>query len=256
MKGIKRLGLDDMFFNSESELEPVCISGLENEKATLIFNKDFNNETISNLIYRIDNIRQSGSYVKLDIYFSSDGGDIDSMFMLADYINSIEDDFEIVIKVNGGVCSAGFYILFLLENTQVLFGESSWGMIHLGTTWLDARGLLDPRKDNYSHNKFHKSEMDRLNKKFKDLIEQLKLTPKEKKYIYNGNDLHLCKSRLEEIYNDYFMKKDYNRPEMLEKYLNLKIQQKQLTDMISSVEEGFLRYGRDKTLEEIGLARE
>ena len=255
MKEIKRLGLDDMFFSSEAELEPVCVSGLNNEKATLIFNKDFNNETISNLIYRIDNVRQSGSYAKLDIYFSSDGGNIDSMFMLADYINSIEDDFEIVIKVNGGVCSAGFYILFLLENTQVLFGESSWGMIHLGTTWLDARGLLDPRKDNYSHNKFHKSEMDRLNKKFKDLIEQLKLTPKEKKYIYNGNDLYLCKSRLEEIYNDYFMKKDYNHPKMIETYLDIKTQAESLNTHLESLKKGFIKYGTKSTLEEIGLKR-
>ena len=246
-----------MFCGGEGALEPICNTGLTDEKATLIFYEEFTKESITNLIYRIDNIKQSGSYSRLDLYFSSPGGDVDSMFMLAEYINSIEnEDFEIIIKVNGGVCSAGFYILFLLDNVKVEFGESSWGMVHLGTTWLDARSLLDPRQENRSFDKFHKSEMDRLNNLFKELIEKFPLTAKEKKHIYSGNDLHMNKIRLEEIYNEYFMKQDYNHPEMIETYLSLKMQQKQLSDMIENLEEGFKKYGTDETLEDIGLDRE
>lgn len=234
------------------KLEPICYTGLQEEKGVMIFNDEFTTESITELIYNIENVRQSGSYKCLDLYFSSQGGELHSMYRLVDYINNLEG-LDINLIVDGEIASAGFYTVFLLENVNVIFNEACYGMIHLGDTYVSVRGQLDNTAPKYSWDKFHKTHMKNINNKFKEFILDLDLTEKEKKHILQGKDLFLYKEKLEKVYEVYRNKKFYESDEAIETYIALKEQQSNIKKTLKEMEEHFKKYSKIDVTKELGL---
>ena len=231
-----------------------CYSGLQDEKCVLVFDNEFRSESIARLIYDIENFRQNPSYNRMDLYFSSNGGCLQSMYRMVDYLNNIEN-FEINIIVDGEVASAGFYMIFLLENENVgvVFTETSYGMIHLGDTYVSARGQLDKRPSKFSFEKFKKEDIELLNKKFVDLIDELSLSKEEKNHIMNGQDFFLSKDRLEKVYEDYQDKKYFEDEATINSYIELNTQYKQIKLAKELMEDGFKKYLNLDIKKELGI---
>lgn len=236
----------------EKICEPVCYTGLKDEKGVIVFNEEFTQETITELIYNIENLRQSESYKCLDLYFSSPGGELHSMYRLIDYLNNLEG-LDINLIVDGEIASAGFYTVFLLEDVNVIFNEACYGMIHLGDTYISVRGQLDKTAPKYSWDKFHKNHMNNMNNKFKNFILELGLTDKEKKHILCGKDLFLHKEKLEKLYDEYRNKKFYSSDEAIQTYITLKEQQTNIQKSLKEMEKNFIKYSNIDITKELGL---
>lgn len=232
----------------DNGLKPVIYTGMQDQKTVLVFNDCFAHETITHLINNIESARQVGGYSIIDLYFTSDGGSADSMFMLADYLNNVRD-IQINIIVTGMVASAGFYILLLIDNeyVNIIFNKCCSGLIHLGDNLISYRGQLAPENSRYNYDKFVSDHLEKLNEFFKnDILPKLNLSKKDLKHINEGKDLMLHGDELEKIINEYHENKYFNSDESVEHYVNLQQKISEYAELIGDFKNKFQKYiGKD-----------
>lgn len=168
----------------------------------IVFSDEFTDETIKGLIYEIEDMTSEFEEKdKLTLYFSSIGGNLNSLTMLVDYLNNLEVEIDIVI--HGNIYSAGFFTIFLLKKHNVIFTISSLGMVHKGYTTVFTSELLDTNKK-YSTDIVRVEHLNKLNKYLEDkVISKLNLTKKELDMYNLGQDVYFDNDRLEELYKDF-----------------------------------------------------
>lgn len=196
--------IEDLIF-PDKNIRPIVYTGLQNQKSVLYFNDYFEKKPIYELINNIETIRQVGSYSTIDLYFTSNGGYIDSLFVLSDYLNHIED-IEINFIVNGMVASCGFNILVLIDNEHIHlnFNDFCTGLIHFADNIISSRAQQSSEADRYVIEKFAKSELDRLNNWFKsEILPYLGLSKTDLKHLEEGKDVLLTKDELETAVDNY-----------------------------------------------------
>ena len=225
----------------KNRITPIVYTGMENQCTTIYFNNDFEFESIYNLMTDIDSIRQIGGYNRINLYFTSMGGDSECLFALADYFNQISD-IEIDLIVNGGVASAGFYILLMINNPNVhiIFTQGSYGVIHLGDTLLSSRGSLSKESERYNWNKFREKDIQELNKYFKEeYINKLKLRKEDRKRLNQGQDLHLFKDELEDVVYSFQERAYYESEEFMNDYREAKERVQELNHILETMKENY-----------------
>lgn len=236
----------------KDNLKPVILNDLHDEKTVITFNDYFDHAPIVELINNIEAIRQTGGYSDIDLYFTSDGGDIDYLFMLADYLNNI-DDIQINIIVNGMVASAGFYILLMIDNTKnikILFNKFCRCLIHLGDTYISARSQLSQEDCRYNFDKFHANDINNINKFFKEeIFPKLNLSKKDIKHLNEGRDLILDSDEFEEIVTNYRNKQYYNSEDSIGDYLVLLQQKIEIDNLLEQMDSNFDKYSDKETLD-------
>lgn len=234
---------------------PVVYTGMENQKTILVFDDIFETKSITRLINDIESVRQIGGYSVIDLYFTSDGGSADSMFMLSDYLNNLED-IHINLIVTGMVASAGFYILLLINNpcVNIEFNKCCSGLIHLGDTYVSCRGQLASENSRYNYDKFVSDHLDKLNDFFKkEILPKLNLSKKDLKHINEGKDLMLCADELEKMINEYHDKIFFESDEAVEQYIMLNEKIEQYAIALDKMREGFSKYADRDIDKELGI---
>lgn len=225
----------------KNRITPIVYTGMENQSTTIYFDDGFEFETIYNLISDIDSIRQIGGYSKINLYFSSNGGNADCLFVLSDYLNQI-DDIEIDFIVTGMVASAGFYILLMVNssNINIIFNDGCFGVLHLGDTWLSSRGRLSNDSGRYDWNKFKEKDINNLNSYFRiNYINKLKLSKEDRKRLNQGQDLHLEKKELEDIVYSFQERRYFESEEFLKNYADLKFSVEELQNNIKELKDKY-----------------
>lgn len=245
---------EDEYIN-EHKTAPIVYTGMQNQKTVIIFNDYFNNKTITNLINDIESIRQIGGYEIIDLYFSSLGGETDTLFILADYLNGIQG-IKINFRVNGMVASCGFDILLLINNNNInlTFNQHCSGLIHLGDTWLSARSQLTTEEGRYNLEKFRAEDLKKLNEYFKnEIISNLNLSKKDIKKLNEGGDVILHAKELKEIVTKYHECKYFNSEESISDYVSIQEDISELLSLAIDFKEKFKRYAKIDIDKELGI---
>lgn len=238
----------------DNGLKPVVYTGMKDQKTVVAFNDYFEHEAIIGLIYNIESIRQIGGYDTIDLYFSSPGGVTDTLFILSDYLNNI-NDIKINFIVNGEVASCGFYILLLIENSNIdlIFNEHCSGLIHLGDTYISARGQLTSEESRYNWDKFRAKDLEKLNNYFKELILKLNLSEKDREKLNEGRDVIFHGDELEKIVNEYHNNRYFNSDEAVEHYVSLQQKISEYTVLIGDFKNKFQQYAGKDIDKELGI---
>ena len=235
-----------------SSYEPIVYGGMCNQSTVVMFNDCFEHDTINKLINDIESIRQIGGYSSIDIYFTSMGGVADTLFVLSDYLNNI-DDIHINFIVNGMVASCGFYILLLIdnENIDLIFNSCCSGLIHLGDVYISARGQLVAEEGRYNIDKFYAEDLKRLNDYLKnELIHKLNLSKKDIKQLEQGKDVMFHKDELEKIVMDFRNRRYYQSEKAIEDYAGLLHKAHELNESLEKMQENYKKYN-DRDIDEI-----
>lgn len=257
-KGQNKLYNDFESTPIDNGLEPVVYTGMQNQKAVVTFDDYFKHETITRLINKIESIRQIGGYEEIDLYFTSLGGVADTMFILADYLNNIKD-IRINFLINGMVASCGFYILLLIENHNIdlIFNEHCSGLIHLGDTYISARGQLTTEESRYNWEKFRAEDLKRLNEYLKkEIIPRLNLSKKDMKQLNEGGDVMFHGDELEKKVNEYHNNRYFNSDEAIEHYVNLQQKISEYAVLIRDFKDKFQQYTGKDIDKELGIEHE
>lgn len=167
------------------------------------FEGGFNSYNIHKLIYDIETIRQSGKHTVMDLYFSSHGGYYTDMQHLITYIERLQG-LHINIIVTGYVCSAGYWILPLLnlnEHVTITFTEAAEGMIHLADVKLSVRDTYtkDHNFTNFAHDRLAKT-----NAKLLEVAQHIGLSEEQVTMIKEGKDVWLDRDELKDTLNEYY----------------------------------------------------
>lgn len=188
-----------------SHIGPVVATGCRNQNSVIYFTGSFQPSDIRHLMNDIEIVRQTFGYSSVDVYFASNGGFIKDLFVLADYLNGIED-IKVNIIISGMIASCGFYLLPLIDNSniEIYYNDHAQGMIHLADNMLSQRDQLG---DNPTPSKFYKKELEDLNKwLIENVVDHLGLTEDEVNRVKGGEDVYLNCERLElavKTYNDW-----------------------------------------------------
>lgn len=192
----------------ETHVGPVVIpTTAKDQRSIICFDGGFTIDEIRNLINDIENVRQTPGFSEVDLYFSSRGGYLKDLSMLADYLNNI-DDFKVNFICNDMCASCGFFILLEIdnENVRIRILESAYGVIHLATQYLDARDMLG---DDFRPAKFYKRNLDETNKIIMEKLSKCGLTDEELKRVKEGEDIYLDNVRLEKVIKTYIDYRTY-----------------------------------------------
>jgi ATP-dependent protease ClpP protease subunit len=191
----------------EPRVEPVIYSGIEPTKGVFYFDDAFTKESIIGLINDIEQFRQGG-YTGLDLYFQSNGGDVDYLFTLADYINTLPEGFDLTILPNGMCASAGFYIMLMVERANIVFLKPAYGMIHLASCYINSYALYNNDKTTHDYSKFRLDNIKELNDFIKEeYIKNLDVAEDDLKQILEGKELYFSNEEFEKVVISYANKK-------------------------------------------------
>lgn len=115
---------------SEIKEEQVTISLEEakqllflDQRHTLIFNNTITTETVNELINELSN------FTLVDIFFSTEGGEMSAMNALLQYLNKRKEDFKIILTDE--ICSAGTFILTDFEGEIEISKGLDFILFHL-----------------------------------------------------------------------------------------------------------------------------
>lgn len=214
---------NDMGLLPIKEERPIVLTGMMGQKTVMYFDDEFDKEPITRLINDIEMARQVGGYSVIDLYFSSLGGNADTLFVLGDYLNNIED-IDINFIVNGMVASCGFLILLLIDNEKIHIScnQFSSGLIHLADIYLSTRDQRSSEEDRYRFSKFLKSEVEKLNKWIlNDVVPLLPLSDKDKQKISEGEDVMFSGDELDSLIRKYQYNRFMRTERFLEEYVSI-----------------------------------
>lgn len=142
-----------------------------------IFEDDICAETVQGLINELNN------YTKIDLFFSTNGGEAASMEALIHYLNGRKED--ITIYLTNEICSAGTFLLVYFEGCVLISKNLDFILFHS----ID-RAMLSRRKSPVSRVELLK-QLDELNLETVERFRKLGLTEKEIKRYKAGHDVIL-----------------------------------------------------------------
>lgn len=158
---------------------------------TIVFSKNINEKNVQNLIDTINH------YAFVNLYFSTNGGRLDCMGILTDFLNHRFENNSLKLTLFDFVASAGTLLLLDYE-----------GPIYVK----DLRGFLfhapDILTNNVRKDKFQKNIEEQLvkdNDIFYERLLSLGLSKAEVKKIKEGDDVYVFRDELHRIKRDLFV---------------------------------------------------
>ncbi len=145
---------------------------------TQIFDEDINVDSVQKLINELNN------YSKIDLFFSTVGGQLTAMEALIHYLNSRKED--IAIYLTEEICSAGTFLLTDFEGELYLSENLDFILFHMGD-----RLMYSNRKSGAVSKKELMKQLKAINKTLTAKFEKLGLTPQEVKKFKQGYDVIL-----------------------------------------------------------------
>jgi ATP-dependent protease ClpP protease subunit len=198
------------------DIQPKCCIIGNN---TINFQDDINFSTISCLMSCIDaTIQNQGFDGTLIIYFDTHGGELSSIYTLADYLNTVvNQDVEIVIKIVGDCYSAGtFFILETLDRCVFEISDFAHLMIHT-----PLRQLKDRNSNNF--NETDNSNSENYTEHIIEILEQLEIPEDIIKDFRRGNHIYFTGLEFRNYLDNYYSKLEEESQlteiERVEKYL-------------------------------------
>lgn len=176
-------------------LSPIVYTGVVNQSSVVLFDYDFSTTDVMQFINDMERIRQLDGYSKVKIYYRSNGGDVDALVMMADYLNNFNKEVDLIVI--GMVCSCGFYLLPMISNplVNIILTPTSCGMLHLVDIILFSRELLSNNKNKESV--FNRRRSDDLNEwLLNNYATKLGLTESDLEAIRSGEDVYLNRDEL------------------------------------------------------------
>lgn len=176
-------------------LIPIVYTGMVNQFSVVLFDYDFTTTGVMHFINDMERIRQLDGYSKVKIYYRSNGGDVDALVMMADYLNNFNKEVDLIVI--GMVCSCGFYLLPMISNplVNIVLTPTSCGMLHLVDIILFSRELLSNNKNKESV--FNRRRSDDLNEwLLNNYATKLGLTESDLEAIRSGEDVYLNREEL------------------------------------------------------------
>lgn len=158
---------------------------------TIIFENQISNKTVQNLINNIN------SYQFVNLYFSTNGGRVDSMKILVDFLNHRYAENSIKIILFNELVSAGTYMLIDYHG-PLFIKDLRYFMFHAP----DIR-LNTIRNDAYD--KKIKEMLDQHNEIYYEDIASLGLTKAEIKKIKEGGDIYIYQEDFSRIKRQLFL---------------------------------------------------
>ncbi len=144
---------------------------------TQIFDSEISVETVQNLINELNN------YGKVDLFFSTNGGQMVAMEALLHYLNERKEDITIILTDE--ICSAGTFLLTDFQGCLKLSKGLDFILFHIGDrmTYANRKGDLS-RKDLLA-------QLKELNEELARKFSALGLNSKELKKFKAGYDVIL-----------------------------------------------------------------
>lgn len=151
---------------------------MEQFEHTVIFNEEINHETVQDLIDKLS------SHNFVNLYFSTDGGQLSDMEVLIEYLNYRHATTSLRLHLNGYVASAG--VLMLTHYTGPIFiGKSFYAFVFhapdITINTIRKTGFEDGAK----------KVLGARNRKFFQDWKNIGLTTKEIKDIEEGKDIYI-----------------------------------------------------------------
>lgn len=224
----------------ETSCSPIVYTNMENQKSVLVFDDEFCKEAITKLINDIESIRQIGGYSEIDLYFSSVGGYADYLFILSDYLNNVED-IHINFIANGIMSSCGFYILLLIDNSNIdiLFNQTAYGLIHLADIFISSRGQLSKDSSRYNFDKFTNDNLKVLNEFLKKELDKLDISKQDREKLEQGQDVYLFRDELEKVIIQYHQTKYYESEGFISGMIEMKNNIEMLQDKYKEIKKQY-----------------
>jgi hypothetical protein len=173
----------------QKALEEQHPDGIQMETRSYWFNDDFTFETIDRLTQELESLFTCTDNVNL--YLTSQGGDLAAMMYLWDFMENNRE--KITLVANYSIASAGFFLFVHYTGNRKVLPCTS-GMLHNGEMMMSFRNI----KDKHGHEQFY---FRKKNKNDEYLITPIKdkLTQKELKRFYKGEDIYISEERLREL---------------------------------------------------------
>lgn len=160
----------------------------------IYFNDELTSNNVSQLINKIESKLNKDDI--LEIYFSTEGGSLESSMVLVDFINKkVEEEYKIEIIASGEISSGGLIIFADLEcRKRVLDKDLVYGIAHTPGIYVSTRSINNKTKtDSYFINK-----SDLLNSFALERYKKIGITDKEEEDMLNGMDVIIKGDRLME----------------------------------------------------------
>lgn len=150
---------------------------LLDQRHTIIFNDTIKTDTVNDFINELSN------FTLVDIFFSTEGGEMSAMNALLQYLNKRKDDFKIILTDE--ICSAGTFILTDFEGEIEISRGLDFILFHL----ID-RIMYTKRVGEISKIQLAKQLKD-LNQELAEKYSKLGLSSKEISRFKSGRDVIL-----------------------------------------------------------------
>lgn len=209
MKGIGAKGCYGI--GNGTVFSPVINEDGDNSKNIYVFNDEFTKESIPNLMFAIEKIKQSGCQ-KLNLFFNTIGGVMSEMLNLKDYLNSVED-MNINIICNEELSSAGFVIMFMLDNENISIEISDYAlcMIHLASFYINTNDLKSKLSANAQESLKFLSINDNFNKDILKMLELAGMSTEKIKCVSDGQEVYMSGKEMKLYLKNYKQYKDNKR---------------------------------------------
>ena len=155
------------------------------------FNADINGESLRQFIADVNEIPPDSD---VDIYFTTDGGEVPSYYCMLDILNNIENHVNLI--ASGSIQSSGFDVFFKANVSSKSILPYTIGMIHFPVI----EGTLNSHKlPVEGPQKVFLAQMHKDNITSYAYLKELGLTPKELKLFKSGKDCYFSTERLNEL---------------------------------------------------------
>lgn len=155
---------------------------------------EISQDTINLLMEALNQFEHNnlGKDDRLHIYFDSEGGDVNSMYVLIDIIN--RNKFIIELTGTGSLYSAAFLIFFSVKCVRKLL-PGTIGMCHFIRTNIEVNGT----KGYYTQDKVHQQWNKYQNQWIVRFCQQIGMTASEIARVKKTEEVYLHHSRLQEL---------------------------------------------------------
>ena len=129
----------------------------------------------------------------LDIWFSSDGGNVNAMMVLHRVLNAYPGGFN--IHITGAVQSCGFWFCLLNKEHVKSVEYTAWGMVHIPTREVTTSILGDILEKEYTYYKSGDYDLSKM------LLESLEEYPSVQSRVRNNEDVYINYVNLKKMMN-------------------------------------------------------
>lgn len=148
-------------------------------RRTVYFDGEIGIDSVKELVSEIE------SYEEVDLYFSSEGGDVDAMNVL---LHSLNNHNSIKLFLIGSICSVAAHVLIKFKGEKIITDSLDFIVVHAND-----RSTYNIRKNRYVDDKIIlKQDIEYNNNLFEEFL-KIGFTEEEKELYLQGEDVMLYK---------------------------------------------------------------